>query len=69
MRIPSAMRNLQNCSSLHVLKKDFLARIINTSPERILGSVSEDDMKRIRSLIKSARTIKPSLKKTYGLFL
>jgi len=58
-----------DCSSLHVLKKDFLAGIISASPERILGNVSEDDMKEIRSLIKSARTIKPSLKKTYGLFL
>lgn len=58
-----------DCSSLHVLKKAFLADIIGVSPDRILGNVSEQDMKQIRSLIKSARTIKPSLKKTYGLFL
>ena len=58
-----------DCSSLHALKKDFLAAIIGADPGRVLGNVSEDDLKKIRGLIKSAKTIKPGLKKTYGLFL
>ncbi|WP_052017021.1 hypothetical protein [Arcticibacter svalbardensis] len=58
-----------DCSSLHVLRKEFLVSIISADPNRALGNVSEDDFKIIRGLIKSARTIKPSLKKTYGLFL
>lgn len=58
-----------DCSNLHILKKDFLLNILQTEPKRMLGDVSDDDLKQIRSLIKSAKTIKPSLKKTYGLFL
>jgi hypothetical protein len=58
-----------DCSSLHTIKKDFLAVIVGADPARVLGNVSEDDLKKIRELIKSAKTIKPGLKKTYGLFL
>ncbi|HEY8780290.1 MAG TPA: hypothetical protein VIM16_01645 [Mucilaginibacter sp.] len=58
-----------DCSSLHALNKDFLSGIIRADPSRVLGNVSEDDLKQIRGLIKSAKTIKPALKKTYGLFL
>jgi hypothetical protein len=58
-----------DCSSLHVIKKEDLGRIIETDPTRVLGNVSENDLKMIKSLIKSAKTITPGLKKTYGLFL
>jgi len=58
-----------DCSSLHQFKKDFLTKIIANDPNRMLGNVSEGDLKQIRDLIKSAKTIKPGLKKTYGLFL
>ena len=58
-----------DCSGLHPLNKAFLLSIIAADPGRVLGNVSEDDLHQIRGLIKSAKTIKPGLKKTYGLFL
>jgi len=58
-----------DCSSLHVLRKDFLAGLIAADPGRHLGNISEEDLKMVRGLIKTAKTIKPGLKKTYGLFL
>jgi hypothetical protein len=58
-----------DCSNLHTIKKDLLAGIIAADPGRVLGNVSEDDLKAIKFLIRSAKTIKPGLKKTYGLFL
>ncbi|HEY8930453.1 MAG TPA: hypothetical protein VIM55_14730 [Mucilaginibacter sp.] len=58
-----------DCSNLHILKREVLQNIIVSNTNRVLGTISEDDYKILRDLIKSAKTIKPSLKKTYGLFL
>lgn len=58
-----------DCSTLHVVSKDLLGGIIGMEPSRLLGNITEDDLKLIRGLIKKAVTIKPALKKTYGLFL
>lgn len=58
-----------DCSGLHVLKKDFLLGIIQADPGRVLGNVSTEDLKLIKGLIRTAKTIKPGLKKTFGLFL
>ncbi|MXV14314.1 hypothetical protein [Hufsiella ginkgonis] len=58
-----------DCSNLHPIKKELLANIIAGDPSRVLGNLSGDDLKQLRSVIKSAKTIKPSLKKTFGLFL
>ena len=48
---------------------DWLLNIIGEEPSRLIGEVSDDDMKEIRARIKSARTIAPAIKKTFGLFL
>lgn len=58
-----------DCSRLHVLTKNFLSGIISDEPGRVLGNVSADDLKFLRGLVKSARTINAGQKKTYGLFL
>jgi len=58
-----------DCSNLHILRKELLQKIIQSDTNRVLGIVSDDDYKVLRDLIKSAKTIKPSLKKTYGLYL
>ncbi|WP_214070049.1 hypothetical protein [Mucilaginibacter sp. dw_454] len=58
-----------DCTALHIMPKQQLNNIIGTDPGRVLGNLSADDLKQLRDLIKSAKTIKPSLKKTYGLFL
>lgn len=58
-----------DCSSIKKRDSKWLHDIINIQPERVLGNISDDDMIAIRKLIKSARTISPAIKKTYGLFL
>lgn len=57
-----------DCTSLHTYKKSDLLLILKNDPTRLLGNLSDDDFIQVKKLISSARTIKASLKKTYGLF-
>lgn len=58
-----------DCSMIKKRDSKWLFDLITAEPERILGVISDEDMEAIRKRIKSARTISPALKKTYGLFL
>ncbi|MES2872102.1 MAG: hypothetical protein V4708_00160 [Bacteroidota bacterium] len=48
---------------------EWLLKIIGEDPSRVIGEVSDADLKEIRTRIKSARTIAPAIKKTFGLYL
>lgn len=58
-----------DCSKITKRNADWLLNIIDDDPSRIIGEVSEPDLKEIRAKIKSARTITPGIKKTFGLYL
>ena len=58
-----------DCSNMQKRSADWLLKIIRKDPYRVIGEVSDADMKEIRARIKSARTIAPAVKKTFGLFL
>lgn len=58
-----------DCSNLKKQDAAGLLKIINDDPSRILGNVSETDLREIKVRIKSARTISHSIKKQFGLFL
>ncbi|MET4081488.1 hypothetical protein ABIB40_001434 [Pedobacter sp. UYP30] len=58
-----------DCSTVQKRDKVWLTKIIEENPTRVIGEVSETDMSEIRLKIKSARTISPATKKTFGLFL
>ncbi|WP_442588894.1 hypothetical protein ACSBL2_22940 [Pedobacter sp. AW31-3R] len=57
-----------DCSNIKKRNASWLLDIISIDPARVIGEVSEDDLKTIREKIKSARTISPALKKTFGLY-
>ena len=58
-----------DCSNMQKRSAEWLLKIIGEDPSRVIGEVSDADMKEIRTRIKSARTIAPSIKKTFGLYL
>lgn len=58
-----------DCSNISKRNADWLLAVINNDPKNVIGEVSEADLKEIKVRIKSARTITPSIKKTFGLFL
>lgn len=58
-----------DCSNIYQRNAEWLFNIIGNDPRKVIGEVSEDDLKQIRTKIKSARTIAPAVKKTFGLFL
>jgi len=58
-----------DCSNIQKRNTNWLFDIIGEDPTRVIGEVSESDMTEIRARIKSARTITPAIKKTFGLFL
>ncbi len=57
-----------NCSKVHSYKKADLWLILKNDPSRLLGNLSDDDLRQVRKIISSARTIKGSIKKAYGIF-
>lgn len=58
-----------DCSTIQKRDAGWLLDIVGEDPTRVLGEVCEADLKEIRWRIKSARTITPAIKKTFGLFL
>jgi len=58
-----------DCSKLKSRSTGWLQDILNSDPSRLLGTVSEDDMKKIRDRIKSASTISKNEKRNFGLSL
>lgn len=58
-----------DCSNIKKRNADWLLKAISNDPSRVIGEVSAEDLERIRMKIKSARTITPALKKTFGLYL
>jgi len=58
-----------DCSSIYNRNADWLLEMIGDDPQNVLGEVSDADLLLIRNKIKSARTIAPSVKKTFGMFL
>lgn len=58
-----------DCSTIQRREASWLLDLIAQDPSRVLGEVCETDLKEIRRRIKSARTITPAIKKTFGLFL
>ncbi len=58
-----------DCSSIQKRTVDWLLEIVSENPSSVIGEVSEGDLNEIRGLIKSAKTIAPSIKKIFGLYL
>ncbi len=58
-----------DCSTIKSRPTAWFYEIIKKDPARVLGLVPEKDLYEIRVRIKSARTISPAVKKTFGLFL
>ena len=58
-----------DCSNIQKRDAKWLLAVLGEDPTKIIGEVSEADMKKILSTIKSARTITPATKKIFGLFL
>lgn len=58
-----------DCSKLKSRTAEWLQGILNNDPSRLLGTVSENDMKEIRDRIKSASTISKNEKRNFGLSL
>ncbi|TDQ11733.1 hypothetical protein [Pedobacter metabolipauper] len=58
-----------NCSAIKSRTTAWLHQMVMENPSRVLGVVSKEDMTEIKKRIKSARTITPATKKTFGLFL
>lgn len=58
-----------DCSYISKRSVDWMLGVIGKDPTNVIGEVSETDLKEIRAKIKFARTITPSIKKTFGLFL
>ncbi len=58
-----------DCSNMQKRDTAWLLAVLVEDPSKLIGEVSESDLKEIRARIKSARTITPATKKTFGLFL
>lgn len=58
-----------DCSQIQKRKADWLFEIISHDPSKVLGELNEADLEILQEKIKSAPTISPALKKTFGLFL
>lgn len=58
-----------DCSNMQKRNVDWLLDIVCEDPSKVIGEISEADLKEIRARIKSARTITPVMKKTFGLYL
>lgn len=58
-----------DCSQLVKRKADWLLEIISNDPSKIIGQLSEEDLKSLQLKIKTASTITPALKKMFGLYL
>jgi hypothetical protein len=58
-----------DCSQIQKRKTDWLMEIISKDPSKILGELNNEDLELVLAKIKSAPTISPALKKTFGLYL
>jgi hypothetical protein len=58
-----------DCSEIKKRDAKWLSQLVSEDPARVLGEVSEVDLQQIRLKIKSAKTISPAIKKTFGLYL
>lgn len=58
-----------DCSEIKKRDAKWLYQLVLEKPERVLGEVSEIDLQQIKLRIKSAKTISPATKKTFGLYL
>jgi len=58
-----------DCSQIQKRKAEWLLELISDDPSKVLGELNEYDLKLLQAKIKSAPTITPALKKTFGLFL
>jgi hypothetical protein len=58
-----------DCSQIQKRRTDWLLAMIRNDPSKVLGELNEDDLKLLKAKIKSAPTITPAMKKTFGLFL
>jgi hypothetical protein len=58
-----------DCSQIQKRNANWLLGTIKSDPSKVLGILSDDDLKLIISKIKSAPTITPAMKKTFGLYL
>lgn len=57
-----------DCSNIKKRDASWLLSVIGDDPTKVIGELTEADLGEIRLRIKSARTITPTIKKTFGLF-